>query len=88
MCLWFPVMAFSAEITFAIKKLRNAEGVAVVACLLDGGKMALLCREFGIARKTCYKIFNLYKGCGIESVTGAHFIRSEFTNINNAGIKY
>jgi len=40
-----------------------------VARLLDGEKMAPLCREFGIARKTGYKIFNRYKGCGIEGLT-------------------
>jgi putative transposase len=32
-----------------------------VARLLDGEKMAVLCREFGISRKTGYKIFNRYR---------------------------
>jgi len=36
-----------------------------VACLLEGEKMAPLCAEFGISRKTGYKIFNRYKDCGI-----------------------
>jgi leucine-zipper of insertion element IS481 len=31
--------------------------------------MAELCREFGIARKTCYKIFDRYKECGIQGLT-------------------
>jgi hypothetical protein len=30
--------------------------------------MAPLCREFCIARKTGYKIFNRYKGSGIEGL--------------------
>jgi putative transposase len=30
--------------------------------------MAPLCREFGISRKTGYKIFNRYKGCGLEGL--------------------
>jgi hypothetical protein len=37
--------------------------------LLDGEKMAVLCREFDISRKTGYKIFNRYKGCGLEGLT-------------------
>src|SRR5687767_16028989 len=34
------------------------ERVRFVARLLDGEKMAGLCREFGISRKTGYKIFD------------------------------
>jgi hypothetical protein len=33
------------------------ERVRFVARLLDGEKMAALCREFAISRKTGYKIF-------------------------------
>jgi len=42
------------------------ERVRFVARLLDGEKMAPLCRAFGISRKTGYKIFSLYKEMGIE----------------------
>jgi putative transposase len=45
------------------------ERLRFVARLLDGEKMAGLCAEFGISRKTGYKIFNRYKGCGIEGLT-------------------
>jgi uncharacterized protein (DUF2141 family) len=55
MCLCFPVMAFSAEITFVIKQLRNAEGVAIVAIFDDeiewekendeGGKPLVTCEN-------------------------------------------
>jgi putative transposase len=37
--------------------------------LLDGEKMAGLCREFGISHKTGYKVFNRYKDCGIDGLT-------------------
>ncbi len=45
------------------------ERLRFIARLLDGEKMAGLCREFGIARKTGYKIFNRYKDCGIDGLT-------------------
>jgi putative transposase len=32
-----------------------------VARLLEGAKMAVLCREFDISRKTGYKIFGRYQ---------------------------
>ena len=40
-----------------------------VARLLEGDSMTSLCSEFGISRKTGYKIFNRYKDCGIEALT-------------------
>ena len=45
------------------------ERLRFVARLLDGEKMAPLCREFGISRKTGYKIFQRYQGCGLEGLT-------------------
>lgn len=45
------------------------ERLRFIARLLDGEKMAGLCREFGISRKTGYKIFNRYKDCGLEGLT-------------------
>lgn len=44
---------------------RMDERLRFVARLLDGEKMAPLCREFGISRKTGYKIFNRYKDEGL-----------------------
>ena len=44
------------------------ERLKFVAGLLDGDKMAVLCREFEISRKTGYKIFQRYKDCGIEGL--------------------
>lgn len=45
------------------------ERLKFVARLLEGEKMAPLCREFDISRKTGYKIFNRYKDCGLEGLT-------------------
>ena len=41
------------------------ERLRFVARLLEGEKMAPLCAEFGISRKTGYKIYDRYKDCGI-----------------------
>src|SRR5262245_61513037 len=38
-----------------------------VARLLEGEKMAPLCAEFGISRKTGYKIFDRYKDSGVQA---------------------
>jgi putative transposase len=45
------------------------ERLRFIARLLDGEKMAGLCREFGISRKTGYKIYHRYKDCGIDGLT-------------------
>jgi transposase-like protein len=45
------------------------ERLRFVARLLEGEKMAELCREFGISRKTGYKIFTRYKDVGLEGLT-------------------
>jgi len=45
------------------------ERLRFVARLLEGEKMAALCREFDISRKTGYKIFQRYKDCGLEGLT-------------------
>jgi len=45
------------------------ERMRFIARLLDGEKMAVLCREFDISRKTGHKIFNRYKLSGLEGLT-------------------
>jgi putative transposase len=45
------------------------ERLRFVARLLEGEKMAVLCREFDVSRKTGHKIFNRYKECGLEGLT-------------------
>lgn len=47
---------------------RMDERLRFVARLLDGEKMATLCREFGISRPTGYKVFNRYKDLGLEGL--------------------
>ena len=44
------------------------ERLRFVARLLEGEKMAPLCREFGISRVTGYKIFDRYKECGLDGL--------------------
>jgi putative transposase len=43
------------------------ERLRFVARLLDGEKMAALCREFGISRKTGYKLYDRYRDCGARA---------------------
>ncbi len=45
------------------------ERLRFVAKLLEGETMTDACREFGISRKTGYKIFNRYKESGFESLS-------------------
>jgi transposase InsO family protein len=45
------------------------ERLRFVARLLDGEGMSEVCREFGISRKTGYKIFNRYKDQGLDALT-------------------
>lgn len=49
---------------------RKDERLRFVARLLDGEKMTVLCREFGISRKTGYKIYNRCKDCGLRVLGG------------------
>ena len=45
------------------------ERLRFVARLLDGEAMTDVCREFGISRKTGYKIFDRYKEHGLEALS-------------------
>jgi len=45
------------------------ERLRFVARLLEGEEMSHMCREFGISRKTGYKILDRYKECGLEALT-------------------
>ena len=44
------------------------ERLRFVARLLDGEPMTQMCREFGISRKTGYKIFERYREHGLEAL--------------------
>ena len=45
------------------------ERLRFVARLLDGEAMTDVCREFGVSRKTGYKIFDRYKEHGLEALS-------------------
>ena len=45
------------------------ERLRFVARLLQGEKMAVLCREYDVSRKTGYKIFSRYKDQGFEGLS-------------------
>ena len=45
------------------------ERLRFVARLLEGEEMSHLCREFGISRKTGYKIFERYQEHGLEALS-------------------
>ena len=45
------------------------ERLRFVARLLEGDKMTVLCREFGISRKTGYKLYRRYRDIGLEGLT-------------------
>ena len=45
------------------------ERLRFVARLLDGEQMTALCAEFGISRKTGYKIYTRYKDYGLQGLT-------------------
>jgi putative transposase len=45
------------------------ERLKFIARLLDGEKMAVLCRDFDISRKTGYKILARYNDSGLEGLT-------------------
>ena len=45
------------------------ERLKFVARLLDGEKMAVACRDFGISRKTDYQILTRYNEIGLDGLT-------------------
>src|ERR1051326_6365795 len=45
------------------------ERMRFVIRLKDGESMATLCREFGVSRKTGYKIIHRFEECGLEGVS-------------------
>lgn len=52
------------------KECNNmSEKLRFIARLLDGEKMAELCREFQISRKTGYKIWTRYQASGLEALS-------------------
>ena len=53
------------------------ERIRFVARLLDGESMSAVCREFGISRKTGYKIYNRFKDSGVVDSCACYAWHSE-----------
>jgi transposase len=62
------------------------ERLRFVGRLLDGEAMTAVCREFGISRKTGYKIFDRYKEHGLEALTDRSRRRSACRMASNTGL--
>jgi transposase InsO family protein len=61
---------FSREVSMPWKESSVMdERVRFVGRLLDGESMSDVCREFGISRKTGYKIWDRYRNEGLEALT-------------------
>src|SRR5580698_11220118 len=68
---WVTLSAFVLREVWMPWKASSVmeERLRFVARLLDGEAMTEVCREFGISRKTGYKIFDRYKEHGLEALT-------------------
>ena len=53
------------------------ERLRFVARLLDGEAMTDVCRDFGVSRKTGYKIFDRYKEHGLSALSRRCPVRQE-----------
>ena len=62
------------------------ERLKFIARLLDGEKMAPLCREFGISRKTGYKILTRYNEIGLQGLTDRSRRPAAFASIGKRSI--
>lgn len=56
------------------------ERLRFVARVLEGETMTEVCREFGISRKTGYKIYSRYKDTGLEALTDCSRRPVRFSN--------
>ena len=63
------------------------ERLRFVARLLEGEGMSELCREFGISRKTGYKIFNRYRDEGLEALTDRSRRPVRYANLFRPGAR-
>ena len=62
MAIWAEVLMPWKECSVMEERLR------FVARILEGESMSTVCREFGVSRKTGYKIFNRYKEHGLDAL--------------------
>src|SRR6201986_2541340 len=68
---WVTLLSFVVREVWMPWKASSVmeERLRFVARLLDGEAMTEVCREFGISRKTGYKIFDRYKEQGLEALS-------------------
>src|SRR5947207_14424891 len=62
------------------------ERLKFIAGLLDGEKMAVMCRRFGVSRKTGYKILDRYNSCG-RSQPSTKLLRSRHAIAQNSHLR-
>jgi transposase len=60
------------------------ERLRFVARLLEGDKMAVLCREFGISRKTGYKLYRRYRDCGLDCQPASRIDQRPASDVDHA----
>src|SRR5690606_8642080 len=66
---WFTQSCIWGATRMPWKECRPMdERLRFIARLLEGEKMASLCREFGISRVTGYKIYDRYRDCGLDGL--------------------
>jgi len=66
----YTLSPFREEVWDAVEGMFGDGPEAVfVARRLAGESMAELCKEFGISRKTGYKIFERYQECGVQGLS-------------------
>jgi putative transposase len=51
------------------RRVETSQAAVFIARLLDGEKMAAVCRDFNVSRKTGYKILKRYNDVGLEGLT-------------------
>jgi hypothetical protein len=66
---WRECCKMDERLRFVARLYEQQICAAQETCKLEGEKMAVLCREFDISRKTGYKIFSRYKDCGMQGLT-------------------
>src|SRR6267143_4265975 len=68
---WVTLFAFCGREVWMPWKASSVmeERLRFVARLLDGEAMTDVCRDFGVSRKTGYKVFDRYKEHGLEALS-------------------
>lgn len=68
------------------ESVKMDERVKFVSRCLDGEKMTDLCREFGVSRKTGYKIYNRYVANGLAGLSDESRKPKKLANLTDSGV--